>query len=211
MIISHRHKFIFISVPKVASASIEKALIPSLSSQDFATLSEKPIRDDPPLGLHAPLRAVMRYSADISKYFKFAFVRNPWERQVSLFSDLTQRVIDRYGTYNGATFKEWILSDTTLIRNALPLHVAIRFKKVPQHFWVCNGRQEVDFVGRFESLQQDFDHILKVIGLPSIQLPYENVTNHKHYLSYYDQKTIDIVRSWMFGDLLRWNYPTPIL
>ena len=63
--ISHKHKFIFTHIPKTGGTSITRALNPN------AGIKNKPLKE-------MPLK-------DKEDYFKFTFVRNPWDRAVSMF------------------------------------------------------------------------------------------------------------------------------
>jgi hypothetical protein len=44
-------------------------------------------------------------------------------------------------------------------------------------------------VGKFETLQQDFDIICGCLNIKKIKLPHENKTDHAHYSEYYDKET----------------------
>ena len=55
------------------------------------------------------------------------------------------------------------------------------------------GHLQVDFVGRFESLQRDFDKITERLSIERTVLPKLNATNHRHYSTYYTERTKDLV------------------
>lgn len=144
MNISHKHKCIFFHVPKTGGSSIE-----ALPMWDAWTG-------------HFPRAAELGQSlgpAQWENYFKFAFVRNPWDRLVSLYHYLaTMTPADRWYQADeqiaqavrsrraGTDFRAFCL--------ALPTWTHRReFHFWPQHRWICddNGEILVDFVGRFES------------------------------------------------------------
>ena len=90
MIISHKHRFIFFAVPKTATHAIRQVLAPHLDEDDWQqqALFGKDQLPIPALAAiehgHLSVRDVLPHlSADIWRdYFKFAFVRNPFDRFV---------------------------------------------------------------------------------------------------------------------------------
>ena len=105
MIISHRHKFIFLKPRKVAGTSVEVALAQHCGDADIVTPIAKFDRkwdEDhythlgkqwPGYGRHATLRRVRkRLGREIwDDYFKFAITRNPWDLVVSQYHWATRR------------------------------------------------------------------------------------------------------------------------
>src|SRR4051812_27780147 len=100
--------FIFVHIPKCAGTSIEKALMPvSCRCGDFSDLTE-PMRSKFWLpgrrGLqHSKLKRYAR-NFNLSNFFKFAFVRNPWDRAVSQISYLRSHT--GRSVFSGKSFKE---------------------------------------------------------------------------------------------------------
>jgi hypothetical protein len=79
----------------------------------------------------------------------------------------------------------------------------------------------VDYVGRFENLQNDFNNICKALGLNEINLPHvnrarkeisilsflkQNKREKKHYSEYYDSETKEIVENAYKNDIQIFNY-----
>ncbi len=94
MIVSHRHKFIFVHLHKCAGTSITRALIPYLGRNDlvfgctpkFEKLSNKS-RSQGGLYKHSTAREIREYVGEPrwNDYFKFSFVRNPWDLTLSKY------------------------------------------------------------------------------------------------------------------------------
>jgi hypothetical protein len=107
MRISHRYKFIYYSIPKTGSESVRQLLDP-LSDVKIVAYSQ--ITSKQPFYSHMrPVevnRVFKTLNYDISKYFSFATVRNPWKRMASLFYMIQRN--QRY-FWNGS-FKDWLKS-----------------------------------------------------------------------------------------------------
>lgn len=207
MILSHKHKFVFICNGKTATSSMEAVLEPYHEGEQFEV-------NVPGLyaGKHippAPLKALL--GTDIwNEYFTFCFVRNPWDWFVSQFfwnwkpgtvsfSDMLfspiyalrryKRIRQRRKRIEGLTqFTEADIIDTyNLLRTYRGIYQA---DSLFQYNYVhdSNGSKIVDFVGRFESVEEDFQVAMDKIGINE-KLPHRNATDHKSYRSYYTKKT----------------------
>lgn len=158
---SNRLKTIFIHIPKAAGTSVRSAL------------------GEPTTGRrHLPWWVYKE--ADYKKfnsYFKFAFVRDPWDRVLSGFEYLkaggnqagdlaVAEVLQSYETF--ADFIRFGLCDGYML-----YHPVFR----PQSWYLCDwtGNVMVDFLGRYESLDRDFHVVAESLGI-SASLPMLNKT-----------------------------------
>lgn len=188
--INRDHKFIFIHIPKTGGEAISEALSTKSSKNKHEFVWENSIRDK-----HETITECMMLKKNINNYFKFAFVRNSWDILVSNWSYWKQRnMIPPEITFN------------TYIKNLQELTIEVPEKyfsnsqrKVnvlyPQYFYISDwwGNNVMDFVGRFENFQNDFDTICDKIGIPRRIIPRKNSSNHKHYTEYYNIETREIV------------------
>lgn len=204
MIISHKYKFIFVHVPKTAGISIETALLPALDKNDVVSLSSDVFRPHIyGLYLHSTINTIAKH-VDVNNYYKFCFVRNSWDRHVSLFSNLCQT--NNFGEYNNVLFKDWLNNDDIQIKKNMPLYIQIKYKKLPQLHWATSKNKIcMDFIGRFENLVEDFSYICSSIGI-KVQLPLLNQSQHGHYSTYYDQESKEIVSNLMKQDIDYFNF-----
>lgn len=147
--------------------------------------------------------------------FKFSFVRNPYDRLISFYHfmvapkpnwSILNSVLNNIQQAIGKrTFKEFCLmfSDNEIINKANGI------QKQYTYLTNENGEIMVDYIGRFENFQQDWDYICENVFHHKYILPHENRSNHrKDYMSYYDEKTKQIVFNYYKKDfeMLRYNY-----
>tara|TARA_Y100000004_G_scaffold166110_1_gene197558 strand:+ start:1016 stop:1498 length:483 start_codon:yes stop_codon:yes gene_type:complete len=156
MYIDHDKKLVFIHIARTGGSSIKTAL----------NLHEKKYNEY----YHLDSSYIPKECND---YFKFAFVRNPFDRFVSLY----------HFRPKGLSFSDW-LDNITLTY-------------VQQ---VDYGVDKLDFVGRYENLQKDFNKYFQG------KLTIENTTNHKNYMEYYDDNTIKKVSKLAEKDISKFNY-----
>lgn len=89
MIISHKHKFIFIKTRKTAGSTLEALLSPHLDPEtDICTGSPRdgtPRLNSPTDNGHCSYREAMQYAGNPKDYFVFTVERNPWDKMVSAY------------------------------------------------------------------------------------------------------------------------------
>lgn len=161
-------------------------------------------------------------------YFKFAFVRNPWDRCVSFYHFTRDRQLTRRTEgYRGTTFHEFIKSPSPPFTKGDKLNFVLDntwAKHSPTLFnlylyshplenqvdWLLdkNGKMIVDFVGKVEKLQDDFDIVCDTIGFNRIKVGHSNQTtrSHKHYSEYYSDETRQIVAERYARDIEAFGY-----
>jgi len=209
MIISKAKKFIFIHIKKTAGSSITR----SLGKYDDRNLYLKVLntklltrikltRALNPLWHHVTACEVKNYlGAQFSDYYSFAFVRNPFDWQVSNYFYIRQHPLHpRYREVKEMKFNEYL--EWTHRNNRI--HLQSDFVKD------CGGRGDtiVNYIGKFESLDEDFDQILAHLGLRSdVKLDLHNAsTRNSDYRSYYDAASIKFIEKHYEEDLERFGY-----
>ena len=130
------------------------------------------------------------------EYFKFAVVRNPWDRAVSYYFHVLQH--SKYNPWS--TGKEFCRDDfKKLISGTLdPIHRKPRYvdftPEIKTHLSLDNNL--VVNVLKFENLQNDFSEICETYGLEGV-LPHVNKSRHtantKSYVEYYDDELREII------------------
>jgi hypothetical protein len=192
--ISHTYKFIFVHIPKAAGTSIEHWLF-----KHYQLNQKKHIFFDKDLlhfNQHLTLSEIRKHrflGQSFLDYFKFTFVRNPWERIVSA-AKYKRMALKQFLNYD---FSSWQSRNLDPDRHRLPQY---------DFLFDDSGNKLIDFIGRFEKLQDDFNTVCDKIGIPQQQLPHKNKTNHKHYTEYYDDETRDIVAERYAKDIEYFGY-----
>ena len=168
----HEYKCIFVHIPKTAGQSIEHVFLRrlGLTWETRAPLLLRP-NNNPKLG--PPALAHLTASEYITcghvtpeqfdSYFKFSFVRNPWARIVSEYK------------YRG--YPKKIDFKTYLFKHLPKPGWSDEYRHImPQYNFLYDekGKLLVDFVGKFENLQNDFYKVCKRLGFPPITLPHAN-------------------------------------
>lgn len=195
--IFNSQKVVYIPIPKVACTSIKIAL---MSSEAGHANSHDEYMNIHTSTAHYMVHSIASYQRD---YFKFAFVRNPFDRLVSCYKDKVKRKIQHNGRYHFDTHY-----NNTLIRHlfgdAFRHDMSFRefaelVAKVPdfladghfksQYSVLCRrGAKLPDFIGKFEHLEEDWQVMADQHGFP--QLSIRNRTEQDDWRSYYTSREI---------------------
>jgi chondroitin 4-sulfotransferase 11 len=200
--LSHPFRCIYIHIPKTAGNSVNRVF--GVDWQHHKDLQRFAAELEPAL---------------FERYFKFAIVRNPWER---IFSDYNyQKKKGRPGasklflfdeTGERRCFRDWVeaaLSDPyRYAPESWGGEVSAGLHRwSPQVDWLTvDGRIAVDAIVRMERLPEDFGRICETLGLPPLRLPHRNRRRHWHYSWYYDEATRDLVASYYARDVAAFGY-----
>jgi hypothetical protein len=170
--ICHHKKCVFVHIPKTAGQSIEYVFL-NLLDLTWETRAPLLLRrnDRPELGpprlAHLKASEYVRYkymSQELfDEYYKFSFVRNPWDRLISIYK--------HFGFHYRYEFKTFLMKkfkDTMWLNKSWFVGPQSDFVRKE------DGSLIVDFIGKFENLQNDFDHVCQQIGLQPTKLPYVN-------------------------------------
>lgn len=128
-------------------------------------------------------------------YFSFAFVRNPWDWELSHYKYILRSKPHHYHQEVSA------LSDFS---EYIRWRCDGRFK-LQEDFVTLNDEVIVDFVGRFENLASDFQFVCDRIGVKTTLVKL-NSTRRTSYREHYDDRTAELVRQTYLCDIIRFGY-----
>lgn len=135
--------------------------------------------------------------------YKFSLVRNPWDKAVSLYEYRKKKNRTDIASL-GIRFSDWV-KVTYGEKKDFSYYEVRGFQ--PQVDWLKDndGKISIDFIGKFESINTDFDQIRKVIG-EGTELPHLNASKRTGYRSYYDDETRAIIAHWFREDIEVFGY-----
>jgi hypothetical protein len=188
------HKFIFIHIHKVAGKSMIHAFHKFQDNIPFKfklwnKIYSKPLNkkliypDYLMLDTHTKAIEYKKFLGDdYDKLFKFAFVRNPLDWQVSMYFFMKeQKDHFQHDIINKLNFNEYI---DWRVNEDLELQKSFVVDE--------NNNLIVDFIGKFENIQKDFNKVCDRLDIRT-SLPHINKSKHKPYYEYFDKKTSNMI------------------
>jgi len=193
------HKFAFCCIPKVANSSVRAALLMAQGEYDSPKFSHT----HNALGVtsNRDVVAELDHSWTIC-----AIVRNPFARLVSCYADkicsdkIYSQNFLQCGMEKNMKFKFFV---ERVCQNPYGNH---HFSPQADVLYV-GGRLLPHFVGRFESLEDDWEHIRSMTTLPLPRLPHLNACRYsKPYNEYFSPETVRMVEQTFARDLALFGY-----
>lgn len=215
MLLSPRYRFLFVHIAKTAGTSVRAAL-------------ERVRRRDPYYWLMFPCHRLShltghrlgtkfpRHAKAIAakemlpkefydSLFKFAFVRNPWDLQVSSFHHIRrERPHYLQGRDDFESFLRWKLDPS----RPYQYHIDTSIERQSDYVIDLHGNLILDFVGRYERLQDDFAEACRCIGIACPALPHRRqaTDRERDYRAYYSAETAELVAAHFQPDIERFGY-----
>jgi len=200
--LSLEHKFLFVHIPKTGGNSIQQALIDY--SEDRIVLANHFQDGVNRFGIYSPNIPSRKHSA-INDYasmldreifndiFKFSCVRNPWDRLISFY----------FSPHNGV--KTWDRDMfISLVKRVSPMIDYLRVHNTGINR--AKSSIDIDYIIRYESLQDDFDAVCDKLELPRRSLPHRNKSDHNYYSEYYDDALLKMVSNLFAKDIELFRY-----
>lgn len=269
MIISHKHKFIFLHVPKTGGSSINTFLSQYIDDNDILNgwnhalqkgvpynlkllkminnsfgirmiskaikmrIKDRKVLDRPILeyafrqvlkkkigttSMHATANQIKKFDTKSwNKYFKFAFVRNPYTQAIShwLFDEknwsidnLNKKNKIIYKNLSKKKFVNYLKNFKNETKNKMGYYYPIRpFSKI----YTIKGKIAVDYIGKFENLKNDLSKIKKILNLPEskFKLPHEKKNITRNYLHLYNNESKSLVEEIYSKEFEFFDYKFP--
>ena len=205
MLISHKHKFITIDIPKTGTCSLRTTLAPLDIIDVFAVGGEGDEKGSfyQHDGIIRCRKTFIEKGWDINEYTVFSMIRNPWERYASFLLYALAR-IKRYEEskekLSPLGIGEGFALTRAFERHNRDEHSFFRFL-IHQYDSQCsyilddNNDLAADIIGRMEKIEDSFKVFCDTVNISHVpELDHANKSNYeKPYSDYYNQEFIDIV------------------
>lgn len=212
--INDEYKCIYIHIPKCGGTAIESVFYPhaeNLSDNITGKINGKPWFK------HDTLQQHEKKFPEIRHYYKFAFVRNPWSHTVSMYNYMWKSLYPWPVEWRNKhvkndilnmTFKDWVTSKWFQTPTLQSVNVARHSPDGLGRYldYITGQTWQIDYVGKLENFQSDFNLVRTMIGLPVVTLPHINNTSSCDYTDYYDSDTKRIVGDKYAEDIEYFDY-----
>ncbi len=153
---------------------------------------------------------------EYDRFFKFSFVRNPFDRLVSCYAEKIighktpygENQIDatffRYNKfYSDMPFEEFVKAVCSIPDEIADFHFRSQYKSLTNK----QGKFIVDFIGRFENLKEDYKKVFRILGVKNPpKLEHRRKSKRKHYREYYNEETKNLIKKRYKKDLEFFGY-----
>jgi hypothetical protein len=207
MILHHR-KTIFIHIPRCGGTSIEKLWFPKTvvtRQSDYQKF----------IGWHETYQMWMQHATmrevfelykgegEIETYFSFSFVRNPWSRALSDWWWMKKNLKTE------ASFDDYLNIRGDFHNACYSMEKEYRGDhfKTQYEYLYKDGECLLDFIGRFEHFQRDFNIMCDTMDIPRVKLPHHNRSSYeKPYQQHFTTSQIELVAEIFAEDIGLFGY-----
>jgi hypothetical protein len=226
MPVSYEKRAVFIHIPKTGGMSVTRSLRDAGLDFDFCgePLNTRLLKHPDPASILAILErsqsgvpahipqdhlpaTVLRSLLDEpwDHFYKFSFVRNPWDKEVSRYWYLRRLLaMPEYDAQTGEIHDLVRRSDT--FEKFMELYPIDERIDMSSYLVDESGADLVDFVGRVETLEADFASVCKRLGLPAALVHINRSERTPSYAHYYTPKTQAAVARRFARDIDRFGY-----
>ncbi len=215
MLLSPRHGFLFVHIAKTGGTSLRAALrrlqyrdpyypLMFLCSR-LSHLSRHRIGSKFPRHAKVIAAKEMLPAALFERLFKFAFVRNPWDLQVSSYHHIRrERPALMVGHEGFADFLRWKLDPA----RPYQYHLDTAIERQRDYLIDLRGTVCIDFIGRYERLPEDYREIGRRLGVNLPDLPHRRRATDRQadYRGYYTEATAALVAEYFAEDIAAFGY-----
>ena len=191
-----KYKVVYIINSKVACSSIKKGLIELLEGESFKNNHYSEIHKYTKQKGYV----VNNFNKDISEYFFFSFVRNPFKRIVSLYLNkfldsekITNSGYFQYEKYFGGFLLTQPMSFEKFIKTICKIPDSISERHFSSQKYILEqSKRYPDFVGKIENLDNDIQILRDKTGIP-LQLGFSNSSSNYNYFDFYTLELLELV------------------
>jgi len=193
-----KHNVLFYNIPKVASTSLWS--ISAQLEKGYTPTKREDVRKFKLPNLKSS--ALSKFS----KVKKIAFVRNPFDRLVSAYSNKIERndikFIKRNRLHKDMIFSEFVEHVCSLKDYESDKH----FRSQYTFLFNDQGQLILDYLGRFETFENDIKMVFDQFDLPKVEVPHWNKSNQTSYIDYYTEELVQKVAQRYALDLQLFGY-----
>ena len=215
MLLSLKYNFLFVHTAKTGGTSVRDALSPLRWRDPYYPIQFLCSRisglTGHRLGIKFPRHSKIIAAKEMlprelfEQLFKFVFVRNPWDLQVSSFHHIRRerpQLMSHIETFE--QFIKWKLDPA----RPYQYHVDTSIELQSDYAIDLHGKLLVDFVGRYENLAEDFAEACRHIGIKAPALPHKRqaTDRSKDYRSYYTDELRELVAARFRPDIDLFGY-----
>jgi hypothetical protein len=215
MLLSLKYNFLFVHIAKTGGTSVRDALNPLRWRDPYYPIQFLCSRisglTGHRLGIKFPRHSKIIAAREMlphelfEQLFKFVFVRNPWDLQVSSFHHIRRerpQLMSHIETFE--QFIRWKLDPA----RPYQYHVDTSIELQSDYAVDLHGKLLVNFVGRYENLAADFAEACRNIGIKAPALPHRRQATDrgKDYRSYYTDELRELVATRFRPDIDLFGY-----